>query len=119
MGGVSIEIAGGLRYLRYMGFIEKTVKGVKRCLVDTNLKGEPMHYHISEVGPGGRSHPPHQHPGCEAIHVLAGSATLELGDHRQILNEGEGVIFDPTQMHGLINHGTTPVRYMVILRRQD
>ncbi|HEY0969201.1 MAG TPA: cupin domain-containing protein [Opitutaceae bacterium] len=100
-----------------MIFTDKRAKGVSRCLLDTNLKGEPLHYHISEVAPGVRSHPPHQHDGYEAVHVLDGEAVFEIGDERHVLRAGEGVIFDPNRMHGLIGGGTGPVRYLVVLSR--
>ncbi len=98
-----------------MSFAEKSVKGLLRCFVDTNLPDAPLRYHISEVGPGQRSHPPHQHDGCEAVHVLEGALTLDHGGEQQVLNAGEGAVFDPTQLHGLRNHGDGVVRYLVML----
>ena len=100
-----------------MIFTDKRAKGVGRCLVDTNLQGEPLHYHISEVAPGVRSHPPHQHGGYEAVHVLEGEAVFEIDDERHVLRAGEGVIFDPNRLHGLIGGGTGSVRYLVVLSR--
>ncbi len=93
----------------------KPVKGVSRCFVDSNLTGEPLRYHISEVAGGQRSHPPHQHGGCEAVHVIEGELTLELGEAQQVLKAGEGAVFNPSQLHGLRNHSPAPVRYLVIL----
>jgi len=100
-----------------MIFTDKLAKGVRRCLVDKNLQGEPLHYHLSEVAPGGRSHPPHQHGGYEAVHVLAGEAVFEIEDERHVLRAGEGVIFDPQRMHGLVGSGTEAARYLVVLSR--
>lgn len=98
-----------------MNFTEISVKGLLRCFVDSNLPNAPLRYHISEVGAGLRSHAPHQHGGCEAVHVLEGELTLELGDTHQVLHAGEGAIFNPVQLHGLRNHSAQPVRYLVML----
>lgn len=98
-----------------MSLAETSVKGLMRCFVDTNLSGQPLRYHISEVAAGQRSHPPHQHGGCEAVHVLEGEVTMELGDDRQVLKAGEGVVFDPAQLHGLHNHSAGSARYLVML----
>lgn len=91
------------------------VKGIERYLLDRDLDGEPLHLHISSVGPGGRSHPPHQHGGYEAIYMLAGTATFEIGDERHIIQTGEAVTFDPRKLHGLVNESETPMRYLVVL----
>lgn len=98
-----------------MNLSERSVKGLVRCFVDSSLQGSPLRYHISEVGAGLRSHPPHMHEGCEAVHVLEGEVTLELGGIRQVLRAGEGAVFNPTQLHGLHNHGAAPARYLVML----
>ena len=100
-----------------MIFTEKRAKGFGRCLVDTQLKGEPLHYPISEVAPGVRSHPQHQHGGYEAVHVLEGEAVFEIEAERPVLRAGEGVIFDPNRLHGLVGGGTGLVRYLVVLSR--
>lgn len=95
---------------------EQTVKGVPRFLLDTNLEGGPLRIHVSEVAPGQRSHPPHRHPGVEAFYMLAGEATLELDDERATLRAGEVAVFDAQRLHGLVNSGTEPMRYIVIIR---
>ncbi len=99
-----------------MAFVEHSKKGLARCLVDTRLEGEPLHFHVSEVAAGARSHPAHEHEGVEAIWVMAGEATLEFPDERVRLAAGESIIFDPRRLHGLVNSGTTANRYLVIIR---
>jgi (S)-ureidoglycine aminohydrolase len=99
-----------------MPFRDLAVRGVARHQVDERLEGEPIHVHISQVGPGERSHPPHQHTGYEAIYMFEGEATLEVGDERATVRAGESIVFDPTRLHGLVNSGAVPMRYMVILR---
>ena len=91
------------------------VKGITRYLLDQDLHGEPLHLHVSEVGPGGRSHPPHQHGGLESIYMLAGEGVFEIGNERHLIGAGEAVTFDPRKLHGLINEGNVPMRYLVIL----
>lgn len=90
-------------------------KGLTRYLLDADLDGEPIHVHISEVGSGQRSHPPHQHGGYEAIHMLEGEGTLELADERHLLHANEAIVFDPRKLHGLFNHSPAPMKYLVIL----
>lgn len=99
-----------------MPLVEHAKKGLARCLIDSRLEGEPLHFHISEVDAGQRSHPPHEHDGVEAIYLLAGEATLEFPDETVRLRTGESIIFDPRRLHGLVNSGTTRNRYMVIIR---
>lgn len=95
------------------------VKGIERYLLDTDLGGEPLHLHISVVGPGERSHPPHQHGGYEAMVMLEGEGTLEIDDERHVLRGGEAAVFDPQKLHGLVNHSNALMRYMVILAISD
>jgi (S)-ureidoglycine aminohydrolase len=98
-----------------MNFLEHQVKGIARCLLDADLQGEPLHMHISEVGPGERSHPPHQHGGLEAFYMLEGEATLEIDGESFTLKTNEVAVFDPRKLHGLVNRGSVPMRYIVVL----
>lgn len=93
------------------------VKGIANYLLDSDLNGEPLHLHVSEVAAGGRSHPPHQHGGTEAFYMLEGEGTLEIGDERHILKAGEAAVFDPQKMHGLVNYSDQPMRYVVVLSK--
>jgi quercetin dioxygenase-like cupin family protein len=95
---------------------ETSMKGIARYLMDERLDGEPIHLHVSEIGPGERSHPPHRHGGYEAFYVLAGAGTMELDDERLPLRAGEAAVFDPQRLHGLVNTGDAPMRYVVVLR---
>ena len=100
-----------------MSFREEQVKGLARCFIDQDLPPERLRVHISEVGPGGRAHLPHQHDGVEAIYMLEGEATLDIGGESQRVNASEATIFDPTKLHSLVNTGAVPMRYMVIITR--
>ena len=99
-----------------MIFAEQTVKGVPHYFLDERLEDRPLRIHVSEVAPGERSHPPHQHPGVEAFYMLAGQATLEIDGEQLTLRAGEVAVFDSTRLHGLANSGTEPMRYAVIIR---
>ena len=98
-----------------------TAKGLTRYLLDADLNvdrnGEPIHVHISEVGPGQRSHPPHRHGGYEAFDMLEGEGTVELDEERHVFGANEAIVFDPQKLHGLVNHGSAPMKYMVILAK--
>ena len=98
-----------------MTFLEHQAKGLTRLLIDTDLPPDRLRIHISEVGPGERSHPPHKHAGVEAFYMLAGQGTLEIESERQRIATGEAIVFDPTKLHGLVNSGDVPMRYIVII----
>jgi (S)-ureidoglycine aminohydrolase len=100
-----------------VSFHEHQAKGLARLLADVDLPPERLRIHISEVGPGERSHPPHQHPGVEAFYMQAGEGTLEIGADRQRIAAGEAIVFDPTKLHGLLNSGDVPMRYIVIIAK--
>ncbi len=101
-----------------MNFLEQQVKGLARCLVDEELPPERLRVHISQVGPGARSHPPHTHDGVEALYMLEGEGTLEIDGESCVIRANETTIFDPTKLHSLVNTGSTPMRYLVIITRQ-
>jgi (S)-ureidoglycine aminohydrolase len=101
-----------------MNFLEHTVKGLARFLVDEDLPAERLRIHISEVEPGARSHAPHTHDGVEAFYMLEGEGTLEIDGERCPIRANEAVVFDPTKLHGLVNSGASPMRYIVIIGRE-
>ena len=100
-----------------MSFQVHQPKGLARFFVDADLPDRRLTIHISEVGPGARSHPPHQHEGVEAFYMLEGEGTLEIAEERQLIRANEAVVFDPTKLHGLVNTGDAPMRYIVIIAR--
>ena len=101
-----------------MTFLAHQAKGLARLLIDIDLPPERLRIHISEVSPGERSHPPHQHDGVEGFYMLAGEGTLEIEAERQRIMAGEAIVFDPTKLHGLVNTGTIAMRYIVIIVRE-
>ena len=98
-----------------MTFLEHQAKGLARLLTDVDLPPERLRIHISEVEPGERSHPPHKHDGVEALYMLAGQGTLEIGAEQQRIATSEAIVFDPTKLHSLVNSGDVPMRYIVII----
>ena len=102
-----------------MNFLDHPVKGISRHLLDADLKGEPLHIHISEVGPGSRAHPPHRHGGIEAFYMLAGEGTLEIDGESFLLKANESAVFDPQKLHGLANYSNAPMQYLVIIYRAE
>jgi (S)-ureidoglycine aminohydrolase len=101
-----------------MNFIERDVKGLTRFLADADLPSDRLRIHISEVSAGERSHPPHSHPGVEAFYMLEGEGTLEIAEERCLIRANESVVFDATKLHGLVNTGAVPMRYIVIISRE-
>jgi uncharacterized cupin superfamily protein len=98
-------------------FVEVTAKGVSKFLVAQGVDPERLPIHVSEVGPGERPHPPHAHSGLEAIYILEGRGTLEVEGVAHGLGPNECMVLDTTRAHGLLNTGTTRMRYMVIITR--
>lgn len=97
---------------------EHSVRGILHYLLDTDLGGEPLHLHVTEVGPGERAHPPHRHGGFEAFYVLAGAGSLEIDGEIHPLKANEAAVFDPQKLHGLVNSGNEPLKYVVVLVKE-
>ena len=100
-----------------MSLVAKSAKGLERLLVDEALPPERLTLHISEVGPGARAHPPHTHEGIEGFYILEGQGVVEVGEARHPLGAGEAALLDAGTLHGLVNAGAGPLRYMVIIAR--
>ena len=97
-----------------MGFSLVDKKGLKKCLIDTNLDPEKFSIHISEIVPGKGSHASHAHEGIEAIYVFYGEGTLEVEEQKHTIGPDETIVMDAGKSHCLTNTGTEPLRYMVI-----
>ena len=92
-------------------------KGVNRMWVGDDVPADALRVHISEVGPGKRAHPPHIHDGVECFFMLQGRAAMEIGDERIELDADDGITLEPSTLHGLVNIGEVPMRYMVIIAK--
>jgi mannose-6-phosphate isomerase-like protein (cupin superfamily) len=90
-------------------------KGIRRLLAAPGVDPERLHLHVSEIGPGERPHPPHTHPGLEAIYVLEGQGTVEVDGVPHDVGVNECILMDTTRQHGLVNTGSVRMRYLVII----
>lgn len=98
-------------------FVPIQKKGLAQCLIESSLDPEKLHFHISEIAPGTRAHPPHTHTGVEAFYVLSGEGTMEVEGESYRLETNSAILLDPSRLHGLVNTGAQPLRYMVIIAR--
>lgn len=100
-----------------MTLVAKSARGLERLLVDEALPPDRLTVHITEVGPGARARPPHTHDGVEGFYIIEGQGVVEVGEERHALGAGEAALIDATTLHGLVNAGAGPLRYMVIIAR--
>jgi mannose-6-phosphate isomerase-like protein (cupin superfamily) len=98
-----------------MSFSTVQFKGLDRCLFSDNIDPSELRFHVTEIEPGARAHPPHTHAGVEAFYIMEGNGTFEIEGESHSLGPNEAIVLDPTQLHGLVNTGTTRMRYLVII----
>ena len=93
-------------------------KGLDGFWIETSLAADKISLHITEIAPGTRAHPPHTHAGVETFYVLAGNGTLEAEDGTRVpVGPNQAVTVDPGRLHGLVNTGDTPLKYIVIIAK--
>jgi mannose-6-phosphate isomerase-like protein (cupin superfamily) len=93
-------------------------KGLAGCFIDPAVDPDKLSLHISQIEPGTRAHPPHTHAGVEAFYILEGSGTLEIEGRPAVsFTANQAVIVEPGQLHGLVNTGSVPMRYIVIIAK--
>ena len=98
-------------------FHEIQKKGLSRCSIAALLDADKLSLHISEIAPGTRAHPPHAHNGTEAFYVLEGSGAIETEGETIAIGSNQAVILDASHMHGLVNTGSVPMKYLVIITK--
>ncbi len=98
-----------------MNFSPIAFKGLARCLIAESIDPNKLRFHISEIEPGTRSHPPHTHTGVEAFYVLEDSGIVEIEGEAYELSASEAILIDPTRPHGLVNTGSTRMRYLFMI----
>ena len=98
-------------------FLEVQKKGIEHCWIGTQLDPDKLHFHITEIPAGVRAHPPHTHNGIEAFYVLEGSGAIETEGETISVKANQAVILDASHIHGLVNTGTVPMRYLVIIAK--
>ena len=100
-----------------MAFVEIAKKGISKFSIETGVDPDKLSLHISEAAPGTRLHPPHTHAGLEGFYVLEGNGMVEAASGSQPISPNEVVIVDASKPHGLVNTGTTKMRYIVIIAK--
>jgi len=100
-----------------MAFVEIAKKGISKFSIETGVDPDKLSLHISEAAPGTRLHPPHTHAGLEGFYVLEGNGVVESASGDQPIGPNEVVIVDASKPHGLVNTGTTKMRYIVIIAK--
>lgn len=100
-----------------MAFTEITKKGIARFALENGIDPETFSMHISEAEAGGRLHPPHTHSGIEAFYMIEGHGAVETEAGRQPIGPNEVAVVDATRPHGLVNVGTSKMRYIVIIAK--
>lgn len=92
-------------------------KGIDQTWIAATLNPEALHLHITEVPPGDRPHSAHNHSGVEAFYILEGSGVVEMEGEAIPVVANQVIILDAARMHGLVNTGSTPMRYIVIIAK--
>jgi quercetin dioxygenase-like cupin family protein len=100
-----------------MPFMQISKKGIGKFFLGPGVDPDSLSLHISEAEAGGRLHPPHTHSGLEGFYMIDGQATVETENGSQPIGPGECAIVDATTPHGLVNTGTTKMRYIVIIAK--
>lgn len=75
---------------------------------------------VEELDPGRQTWPAHWHTREEEhVLVLSGELTVRIGKERHVMRAGDYVAFPANvpEEHCLFNHGTEPVRYVLIGNR--
>jgi mannose-6-phosphate isomerase-like protein (cupin superfamily) len=98
-------------------FVDVKTKGLDKCWLEDSLDPDRLHLHITEISAGTRPHPPHAHSGVEAFYVLEGSGIIETESGTLSVAANQAVILDATKIHGLVNTGSGPLKYIVIITK--
>jgi mannose-6-phosphate isomerase-like protein (cupin superfamily) len=93
------------------------IKGINRFIFEAGADEDRLHLHISDVEPGTRAHPPHQHDGQEIFYVFTGEGEVMFGDTAHRVTANEAIHVDCNVLHGIRNVGDTPLRYAVIIAK--
>lgn len=102
-----------------MSFTITPRKGLNRCLVDDDLPANALAMHLSHLAPGACAHAAHTHESAEAFYILEGQATVEVEGIRHQLIANEAMILDARKSHAISNSGTTTLRYLVSIVRNE
>jgi len=98
-------------------FTQVQKKGIDACYLESSLNPDQLNLHITEIPAGTRAHPPHTHEGAEAFYILDGSGEIETESGNIPLRANQVVVLDASRMHGLVNTGNGPMKYIVIIAK--
>jgi len=88
--------------------------GYRMPFVDDSLGAHQMFFHISVIDPGKSVHPPHEHAGEEVMFILEGKGEVTIGETRRIVQPMTALFFPEHVLHGLVNVGEIPIKYIVV-----
>jgi quercetin dioxygenase-like cupin family protein len=70
--------------------------------------------HLTTLNPGQRPHAPHQHPYEELVILKEGTLEVTVKDKTMPMPAGSVLFLAPNEMHGWVNSGTTPAKYVIV-----
>jgi quercetin dioxygenase-like cupin family protein len=76
--------------------------------------GFAIEMHMTELGPGEASHPPHHHIHEEMVMIHEGTLEVTISGRSVKLGPGSTAYFASNVEHGARNAGTTPALYFVL-----
>lgn len=97
--------------------VRTDIKGIDQFVFEKGADPDKLHLHISEVAPGTRAHPPHQHDGQEIFYVFSGEGEVVYGNQSHHLTANQAIHVDCGVLHGIRNAGNVPLRYAVIIAK--
>ncbi len=100
-----------------MPFTLLAKKGISKFFIQSGADPDKLSLHISEAAAGARLHPPHTHAGLEAFFIIEGHGMVETEDGSQAVGPNECVIVDASKPHGLVNTGSTTMKYIVVIAK--
>jgi quercetin dioxygenase-like cupin family protein len=78
---------------------------------------DELEMHATQLNPGQRPHPPHQHPYEEMLVLREGTLEATVNERVINLSAGSVLFIAPNDLHGWQNKGTTPANYYIITWR--
>lgn len=97
--------------------------GARLAPIGVNLGATKLGYNLTEVEPGKRAFPLHNHHNNEEMFfILAGQGTLRLGDKEYPVREGDIIACPPggkETAHQLVNTGSGVLRYLAVSTTLD
>ena len=100
--------------ISYAALQPKTPGGNQKSLFDgPTVTLNNMEGHITVLGAGQESHPPHQHINEETIVLIEGELDVAINGKVTPARKGDVLFFSSNDWHNVKNTGTTPATYYV------